>query len=89
MPDYNKDEGPFEESKNMPSISPVNNPRSDTMGTTGKSGLYKPAKFKKKYVKIKTNIKKSTMGLNLQGLHIPADHPNAGYNVNPDASILN
>ena len=69
----------------MPSISPENNPCSDTMGGTGKSGFYKQAKFKKKYIKIKTNVKKNTLGLNLQGLHIPADHHNAAYNLVPDA----
>ena len=73
----------------MPNISPMSNPCSDCMGVTGKAGVYKPAKFKKKYIKIKTNVKKNTMGLNLQGLHIPADIPNAAYNLVHDASILN
>ena len=69
----------------MASLSPANTPCSDIMGGPGKAGIYKPAKFKKKYIKIKTNIKKSTFGLNLQGLHVPADIPNAAYNALPDA----
>jgi hypothetical protein len=59
------------------------------MGGMGKAGIYKPAKFKKKYIKIKTNVKKTTLGLNLQGLQVPAEILNAAYNVLPDASILN
>ena len=69
----------------MASLSPANTPCSDNMGGMGKAGIYKPAKFKKKYIKIKTNVKKTTLGLNLQGLQVPAEILNAAYNVLPDA----
>ncbi len=57
----------------MASISPVNNPCSDNVGGTGKAVISKTLKFKKKYVKIRTNVKKSTLGLHLPGLNAPAE----------------
>jgi hypothetical protein len=71
----------------MVSISPDNLPFSDpNMTSMGRCGGCKPTKFKKKYVKVKTQGKKNTLGLGAS--QKPIEHPSAMNVIVPAISML-